>query len=180
MSSGKWRPFCLGLNVLRIVQYWFRQWLGTEQATSHCLNPCLLRYLTWYGDTKPLWVNDKSTVNLLRNRIKWLWHWLHHAIIFSNVDLLSIRCSDIYFNEFLCKIQAFSWEKIHLKMLSAYCWFFSLALTLNVRGPSYLGLTGSISWLLMPWLLTSPGHQQPWYWLCRIGRFLSHLRKDFN
>ena len=43
-----------------------------------------------------------------------------------------------------------------------------------------LGLTRSISWLLMPWLLTSPGHQQPWYWLCRIGRFLSCLRKDFN
>ena len=35
--------------------------------------------------------------------------------------------------------------------------------TLNVRGPSYLGLTRSISWLLMPWLLTSPGHQQPRY-----------------
>ena len=35
------------------------------------------------------------------------------------------------------------------------------ALTLNVRGPSYLSLTRSISWLLMPWLLTSPGHQQP-------------------
>ena len=53
-------------------------------------------------------------------------------------------------------------------------------LTLNVRGPSYLGLTRSISWLLMPWLLTSPGHQQPWYWLWRIGIFLSYLRKDFN
>ena len=53
-------------------------------------------------------------------------------------------------------------------------------LTLNVRGPSYLGLTRSISWLLMPWLLTSPGHQQPWYWLCRIGGFLSYLRKDFK
>ena len=53
--------------------------------------------------------------------------------------------------------------------------------TLNVGGPSYLGLTMSISWLLMPWLLTSPGqHQKPWYWLCRIGRFLSYLRKDFN
>ena len=38
-------------------------------------------------------------------------------------------------------------------------------LTLNVRGPSYLGLTRSISWLLMSWLLASPGHQQPWYWL---------------
>ena len=32
----------------------------------------------------------------------------------------------------------------------------------------------------MPWLLTSPGHQQPWQWLCKIGRFLSYLRKDFN
>ena len=32
----------------------------------------------------------------------------------------------------------------------------------------------------MPWLLMSPGHQQPWYCLCRIGRFLSYLMKDFN
>ena len=38
---------------------------------------------------------------------------------------------------------------------------YSLQVTLNVRGPSYLGLTRSISWLLMPWILTSPGHQQP-------------------
>ena len=52
--------------------------------------------------------------------------------------------------------------------------------TLNVRGPSYLGLTRSISWLLMPWLLTSPGHQQPWYWLYRICRSFSYLRKDFK
>ena len=59
-------------------------------------------------------------------------------------------------------------------------WYISIKLTLNVRGPSYLGLTRSISWLLMPWLLTSPGHQQPWYWLCRIGRFLSYMRKDCN
>ena len=58
--------------------------------------------------------------------------------------------------------------------------YIELTLTLNVRGPSYLGLTRSISWLLMPWLLTSPGHQQPWYWLCRMGRFLSYFRKDFN
>ena len=53
-------------------------------------------------------------------------------------------------------------------------------LTLNVRGPGYLGLTRSISWLLMLWLLTSPGHQQPWYWLpvCWICRSWSYLRKD--
>ena len=56
----------------------------------------------------------------------------------------------------------------------------TMVLTLNVRGPSYLHLTRSISWLLMLWPLTSPGHQQPWYWLCKIGRFLSYLRKDLN
>ena len=56
----------------------------------------------------------------------------------------------------------------------------SQELTLNVRGPSYLGLTRSISWLLMPWLLTSPGHQQPWYWLCRVCRSWPYLRKDFK
>ena len=61
------------------------------------------------------------------------------------------------------------------------CWLkMGLCLTLYMQGPSYLGLTRSISWLLMPWLLTSPGHQPPWYWLCGIGRFLSYLRKNFN
>ena len=49
----------------------------------------------------------------------------------------------------------------------------------NVRGSSYLGLTSSISWLLMPWLLTLPGHQQPWYWLYRMCRSFFYLRKDY-
>ena len=52
--------------------------------------------------------------------------------------------------------------------------------TLSVRGPSYLGLTRSISWLLMPCLLTSPVHQQPWYWLYRICRSFSYLSKCFK
>ena len=55
-----------------------------------------------------------------------------------------------------------------------------LPLTLNVRGPSYLGLVRSISWLLMPWLLASPGHQPPWYWRCKICKSQSCTRKDFN
>ena len=52
-------------------------------------------------------------------------------------------------------------------------------LTLNVRGPSYLCLIRSISWLLMPWLLTSPGHQQPWYWLLHILYYINGLTHDF-
>ena len=55
-------------------------------------------------------------------------------------------------------------------------------LTLNVWRLSYPGLTRSVSWSLMPWLLALPGHQQPWYWLCRqgISRSLSYMRKNFN
>ena len=29
-------------------------------------------------------------------------------------------------------------------------------------------------------ILTSPGHQQPWYWLCRICKCWFYLRKDFK
>ena len=35
-------------------------------------------------------------------------------------------------------------------------------------------------WLLMPWHLASPGHQQPWYWLCRIKGSSSSTTEDFN
>ena len=56
----------------------------------------------------------------------------------------------------------------------------AIILTLNVQGASYLGLTRSISWLLMPWLLASPGHQHPWYWLCKISKYWSYTWQDFN
>ena len=69
-------------------------------------------------------------------------------------------------------------SEYYIQLLSIYI-FCNCHLTLNVRGgPSYLGLIRSISWLLMPWLLTSPGHQQPWYWLYK--RSFSYLRKDFK
>ena len=64
--------------------------------------------------------------------------------------------------------------------ISSMACFRRLHLILNVRGPSYLGLTSSISWLLMPWLLTSPGHQQPWYWLCSICMSWSYMRGDLS
>ena len=51
---------------------------------------------------------------------------------------------------------------------------------LSVRGPSYLGITRSMTWLLVPWLLTSAGHQQPSYWQCRICRSWIYLGKDFK
>ena len=74
----------------------------------------------------------------------------------------------------------YMWQKLYTLIKGFRSTRFKITLTLNVRGPSYLALTRSISWLLMTWLLTSRGHQQPWYWPCKICSFLSSLRKDFN
>ena len=46
--------------------------------------------------------------------------------------------------------------------------------------PEYSKKPRSTPWLLTPWLLVSPGHQQPWYWQCSIwGPFLS-MWNDFK
>ena len=37
-----------------------------------------------------------------------------------------------------------------------------------------------VPWLLMPWPLMSPSHQQPWYWLWAVGSSLSSMRRDLN
>ena len=95
----------------------------------------------------------------------------------------SLKCS-VLFSKLIRSEGSLKPCQVHwlmLKKFSQVWWHVScLDVTLDVGGPSYLGLTRSRSWLLMPWLLTSPGHKQPWYWLCRICRFLSYLRKDFN
>ena len=42
-------------------------------------------------------------------------------------------------------------------------------------------ITRSTPWLLMPWLLvTSPGHQQLWYWVCRINKSASSKKNDIS
>ena len=91
-----------------------------------------------------------------------------HSLRTSNTESVSMTWNHVFMRPWCAVRILIRWNRK------------AVTLTLNVRGPSYLGLTRSISWLLMPWLITSPGHQQPWYWFCRIGRFLSYLRKDFN
>ena len=51
-------------------------------------------------------------------------------------------------------------------------------LILDMQGSNYYDLTCSVLWLLMPWVLVSPCHSHPWYWLCKIGRSLSYTKKE--
>ena len=78
--------------------------------------------------------------------------WRHQAITWTNADLISVRSSDIHLRPISQRIPLPSVTKI--SSIIIYLKFHSNLpganlLTLNVRGPSYLGLTRSISWLLM-------------------------------
>ena len=85
-------------------------------------------------------------------------------------SLRSITILDFFRHFFYCSTpEVFCWSMLRGPS-SAWGFFnYKIQLTRNVRGPSYLGLTRSISLLLMPWLLASPG--------CRP---FSYLRNDFK
>ena len=45
----------------------------------------------------------------------------------------------------------------------------TICLILQAMKSEYSGWIRSLPWLLMPWILTSTGHHQPWYLLCRTN-----------
>ena len=53
-------------------------------------------------------------------------------------------------------------------------------LTFWLRRPEYSGRTGSKPWLLGHWLISSPGHQHPWYWPWRMVWSLSSIRTVYS
>ena len=72
------------------------------------------------------------------------------AIIWTNDGILLIRPLETNFSEISIEIRIFSFKKMHLKMSGnwrSFCLGLNV-LTLNMRGPSYLSWTRSISWLL--------------------------------
>ena len=61
-------------------------------------------------------------------------------------------------------------------------WWFEMPLCplWRHRNVEYFRRARSIPWLLMPWLLELPCHQQQQYWLCRLNRSLSSMRWNFK
>ena len=60
-----------------------------------------------------------------------------------------------FWNDILCTLQG--WAEATLQLLK----------------PEYSDQNGSIPWLLMPWLLLTPSHQQPWCCMFKISISLS-------
>ena len=118
-------------------QLWFKQWLNVLTHWDRVMHICLSK-LTIIGSENGLSPGQ------------------HQGIIWTNAGILLIGLLGTKFSEILIDIYKFSFKKMQLEMSSGKWWPFCLGLsvlTLNVWGPSYLGLTRSISWLLMPWLL---------------------------
>ena len=89
MSSGKWRPSCLGLNVLT----------------------CLMQHYVTYH----FFYYNKITLIDSDNGLPPGWR---QAIILTNAGILLIWLLGTNFSDILIKIDAFSLNKIRLKMLS--------------------------------------------------------------
>ena len=106
------------------------------------------------------WVNNREAGDLRHHRA-------HYDVIvmFHNTTGL------------MCTIVLFLWFSIPLVGLEQLPPF---VLTLVVLGLEYSGRTRSMRWLLMPWLLSSPGHYQPPYSLYRsllsMGNNFNYLR----
>ena len=68
-------------------------------------------------------------------------------------------------------------KNIHISLV----WKFKIILNINFSdaGDRIVQLCGSIPCLVMLWLLKSPGHQQAWYWLCRIDIMSCCSRVNF-
>ena len=160
----KWRDLEIYRGTLRInlILFWFLILFQGQKYHTTCFLPTNVTF------TQILRFEWVPIFHLLHSKPSLKWKYGHFGEIF--VTGYSGSC---HFDNFR------QWRKFHQNdSIIVEQW--TVNLTLNVRGPSYLGLTRSVSWLLMPWFLTSPGHQQPWYWLCRICRSRSYLRKDFK
>ena len=115
MSSVKWRPFFLSLNVLK----WGHGWLAHLYIWA-------IRYpwLTHWG-----WVTHICVSNLtIIGSDNGLSPGRRQAIIWTNAGILLIRTLGTNFSEILGEIHSFSFSKIHLKMSSAKWRLFGLGL----------------------------------------------------
>ena len=82
-------------------------------------------------------------------------------------------------------LQKCLWYHLNIKMYMIIIFKIALfpetkELTVLVPREEYSWRMRSMPWLLMPWLLVSSGHQQPWHQPRRINGFLFSTWKDLN
>ena len=116
MSSFKWRPFCPGLNVLRLG-LWPNGYLNFSQIKSICCTCalCSVLLLTHWGRVTHICISKLTIIGsdngLSPSR--------RQTIIWTKAGILLIRTFATNFSEILSEINTFSFKKMRLKMSSA-------------------------------------------------------------
>ena len=112
--------------------------------------------------------NYATKIFIFQNIPFCVYHYFHndtdHISYQSHIYLISLIPSRFLFNVILIGF-------LNRKLCASIA-FLVLSLEYSRR-------TSSTPWMLMPWLLQSPGHQ-PWYWLCGMRVSSSSLLVNLN
>ena len=133
MSSAKWWPFCIDLNVLRIRMQWPRV-IQRIKKRNCCVKTTWLRlkYIMWLLGQ---WLNEVIIIRHHYVQLCLLAHWgrvciskltiigsdnglspgRRQAIIWTNAGILLIWPLGTNFNEILIEIHIFPFKKMRLK-----------------------------------------------------------------
>ena len=125
MPSGKWRPFCLGLNVIM----WSRG-RAYKLSLEMQYQFCHMKPLTHWGRVTHICIGNLTIIGSDNG----LSPGRRQAIIWTNAEILLIGPLGTNFSEIQIGIQAFSDKKMHLNMLSAKWRPFCLGLNVLILG----------------------------------------------
>ena len=125
MSSAKWRPFCLGLNVLSLTDAHMPQWTGTSLVhvtwPVACLAPSHYMYQWWLIVNLILmnrlqWnFNQNLHIFLQENAFKNVWKNFNHFVQ-ASMCLLKFDATYLNFSASFCS------NTIAVAYCFSYCW----------------------------------------------------------
>ena len=157
------------INLLEPSWKWLDQtrWKKKDLQAFHDNSTCSPNKVGWTTHQKWNW----AYMQHLKQHTIYIRIWKHNITkLCKNVNKINgIQSTP---SELLHSAKIWAWHNISR--------FIGLTCHINRAGTelsrfNYVNIIAAMSWLL-----ASPGHQQLWYWLCRMGRSLSYLRKDFN
>ena len=114
MSSAKWQPFSLSLNVLKLLA---TKWILTTEHLPGPLKfaPGKILILTHWGRVTHICVGKQTIIGSDNG----LSPGRRQAIIWTNAAILLIGTLETNFREILIEIQIFSYKTMGLKVSSA-------------------------------------------------------------
>ena len=127
MSSAKWQPFCLGLNVLRCNTFLYMSWQHSNHwnTSGNCIKFRILAELiivvwfVWYLHYKLCgWLVPYGDIHMCKYRLLlWLLPWWYRTPPWANVDFSTVRFCGIHHIEILQRVHEIVFCIMSLKVI---------------------------------------------------------------